>query len=226
MVTAIERSRRQWAETQEPRLATVQQIADMLGHKKGTWIRKIMSANKVEPAYWDDDPRPGEPYYDYEAASLVARSHRANMAQRAAKVKAERQDERPPSPSTRFAGVRISRPQGSNWSRQQLEMAYVDRDEAVNAIALLFRRCPSFTQFSYEDAKSFVAVLVHDVHQRDGGKYDISQYTSELRRLTRNESERAVAERSMRTYYEAFEQFGHLAPATTAAVLLELLRSK
>ncbi len=221
---AVEQSRRAWAAMQDPPLATTLQVAEMLRHKRATQVGRIMWKYDVDPVVRPGDPRPDSPYYDYgEAARAVSRykmegpALRAESRAQARSATTKQQD--------RLAAVQVVQPHKSGWTQRQLEMAWQDQVDALSAVALLFRRCPSFPRFSFSEAKAFVAVLSGHLHQMDKIRFDRDQFIDELRKLTRDAKERAAAERAINSYYGSTANFSRLDPAISAAVILELVRT-
>lgn len=221
---AVEQSRREWAAMQDPPLATTLQVAEMLRHKRATQVGRIMWKYDVQPVVRAGDPRPDSPYYDYgEAARAVSRYKLEGPALRAeSRAQARQTTTRQPD---RLAEVRVVQAHKLGWTRHQLEAAWQDQSDALSAVALLFRRCPSFPCFSFAEAKAFVAVLSGHLHQMDKTRFDREQFIAELRKLTPDAKERAAAERAINSYYGSTPNFSRLDPAISAAVILELVRT-
>ncbi len=222
---AVEQSRREWAAQQEPPLATLTQIAEMLGHKKATQVRKVMWKYGVDAVYPPGDSRPGVPYYSYGDAARAVSRYQADKTEAAEYSRSAARLSEAKKKPVRLAGVAVIQPVSSGWGQHELEAAWQDQPDALSAVALLFRRCPSFPRFSFIEAKAFVAVLSGHLHQMDKIRFDRDQFIGELRKLTTSPKERAAAERAVTTYYGSTANFSRLNPAISAAVILELVRT-
>ena len=226
----IEAERRNWAGQQKPELATLAEIAMMFGHRRPTYVPRIMKRYGLAPVEPVDELAPDGVYYNRKDALRVVDAYQEDMRKDRELARKRQSEVRRVPPQAkqpvRLSGVQVSaKPEEHRWTRQHLEQAWSGRTEAQNAIGLLFRRCPSFQSFSFDEAKAFVAILVDDRHQMNKPRSDRSEFLLALRKLDPQPSEVTVAERAINAYYSCSDNFGRLNPSIAARVVLELVRT-
>ncbi len=229
-IDEIEQERQRWAARQKPKLATLAEVGMMFGHKRPTHIVRIMQRYGLTPVQPVDKSAPNGVYFNRQDALKVVDTYQEDMREQRERARQQSSKERrvpeAAKQPVRLAGVEVAaKPVGHRWTRQQLELAWSSKTEAQNAIGLLFRRCPSFQSFSFDEAKAFVAILVDDRHQMNKPRSDRSEFLLALRKLDPQPSEVTVAERAINAYYSCSDNFGRLNPSIAARVVLELVRT-
>lgn len=227
-LTSMEKRRRAWAAEQDPPLVTVQQVAEMLGHQRGTYVRRIMAHYEVPhliPESRQADFPEGDGYYPLlEARAAVGKY----LVDRPRMPGTRIASPKPASALTRLGGVTVPLSAPHGWTLDQLKICWKDSPDMRGVVEQIYERCPSFTQLTFEEAKALVVDLVQPdmAPQLMHPPYERSDFMQAARELTRGRpDELAQLTRVLEGKFH-LRNFCRINPGPAVAVVLELLRSK